>query len=74
MLKIWENYITELYDRTNRPQTLEVESEEEVDTDEKCLYILQSEVEKSSRKLGIRRLQKMMMYLEMCSNYWEKVV
>ena len=24
-LKIWENYITELYDRTNRPETLEAE-------------------------------------------------
>jgi hypothetical protein len=35
VLKIWENYITELYDPTNRPETLEVEPEEEVDTDEK---------------------------------------
>jgi hypothetical protein len=41
-LKIWENYITELYDRPNRPETLEVEPEEEVDTDEKGPYILQS--------------------------------
>jgi len=29
---------------------------------------------KPSRKLGIRRLQEMMMYLEMCSNNLEKVV
>ena len=35
MLKIWDNYITELYDRPNRPESLEVEPEEEVDTDEK---------------------------------------
>jgi hypothetical protein len=35
VLKIWENYVTELYDRPNRPETLEVEPEEEVDTDEK---------------------------------------
>ena len=28
VLKIWENYITELYDRPNRPETLEVETEE----------------------------------------------
>jgi hypothetical protein len=42
VLKILENYITELHDRPNRPQTLEVETEEEVDTDEKGPYILQS--------------------------------
>ena len=35
VLKIWENYITELYDRPNRPETLEVEPEEELDTDKK---------------------------------------
>jgi hypothetical protein len=40
VLKIWENYITKLYDRTNRPETLDVEPEEEVDTDEKDPYIL----------------------------------
>jgi len=50
VLKIWENYVTELYDRLNRPETLEVEPEEEVDTDEKGPYILQSEVEKLLRK------------------------
>jgi hypothetical protein len=47
VLKIWENYITELHNRPNRPVTLEVEPEEEVDADEKGLYILQSEVEKA---------------------------
>ena len=50
VLKIWENYVTELYDRTNRLETLEDEPEEEVDTDEKSLYILQGEVEDLSRK------------------------
>ena len=50
MLKIWDNYVTELYDRPNRPETLEVEPEEEVDTDEKGPYILQREVEKLVRK------------------------
>ena len=44
--KIWENYVTELYDRPNRPETLGVEPEEEVDTGEKGPYILQIEVEK----------------------------
>jgi hypothetical protein len=43
VFKIWENYVTEIYDRPNRPETLEVEPEE-VDTDEKGPYILQSEV------------------------------
>jgi hypothetical protein len=32
VLEIWENYVTELYDRTNLPEALEVEPEEEVDT------------------------------------------
>ena len=31
VLKILENYITELYDRPNRPETVDVEPEEEVD-------------------------------------------
>ena len=43
-LKIWENYITELYNRSNRPEILDVEPEEKVDTDEKGPYILESEV------------------------------
>ncbi|PNF26114.1 hypothetical protein B7P43_G04456 [Cryptotermes secundus] len=41
----------ELYDRPNRPETLEVEPEEEVDTDEKGPYILQSEVEKAIKEM-----------------------
>jgi len=49
--KIWDNYITELYDRPNRPETLEVELEEEVDTDEKGPYILQSEVKKAIKEI-----------------------
>jgi len=73
-LKIWENCVTDLYDRTNRLETLEVEPEEKVDTDEKGPYILQSEVEKAIKELRKRKLQEMMMYLEMCSSYWEKVV
>ena len=40
VLKILENYITELYDGSNRPETLEVEPEEELDTDEKGPHIL----------------------------------
>jgi len=51
VLTIWENYITELHDRPNRPETLEVEPEEEVDADEKGPYILQSEVEKAIKKM-----------------------
>ena len=51
MLKIWENYITELCDRPNRPETLEVDPEEEVDTDEKGPYILQSEVDETIKEM-----------------------
>jgi len=42
---------TELHDRPNRPVTLEVEPEEEVDADEKGTYILQSEVEKAIKEM-----------------------
>ena len=55
MLKIWENYITELYDRLNRTETLDVEPEEEVDTDEKGPHILQSEVEKAIKEMRNRK-------------------
>jgi hypothetical protein len=33
MLIIWKNYITEIHDRSNRPETLEVEPEGETDAD-----------------------------------------
>ena len=46
--------ITELYDRPNRPETLEVEPEE-VATDEKGPHILQSEVEKAIKELRNRK-------------------
>ena len=54
VLKIWENYITELYDRPNRPETLEGEPEE-VDTDDKGPHILQSEVEKAIKETRNRK-------------------
>jgi hypothetical protein len=50
-LKIWENYITESYDRPNRPENLEAKPEEEVDADEKGPYILQSEMEKAIKEM-----------------------
>jgi hypothetical protein len=50
VLQIWENYITELYDRANPPEHLEVETEDEVDEDEKGPYILQSELEKAIKE------------------------
>jgi hypothetical protein len=31
ILKVWENYITDLHDRANRREILDVETEEEVD-------------------------------------------
>jgi len=51
VMKIWENYIKEIHDRSNRPETLEVEPEEEVDADEKGPNILQSEVEKAIKEM-----------------------
>jgi hypothetical protein len=51
VLKIWENYITELHDQPNRPETLEVEPKEEVDADKNSPYILQSEVEKAIKEM-----------------------
>jgi len=51
MLKIWENYITELYDRPNRPETLEAEPEEEVETGDKGPYVLHSEVAKAIKEM-----------------------
>jgi hypothetical protein len=51
LIIIWENYITELYDRPNRPETLDIEPEEEVDTEEKGPYSLQSEVEKAIKEM-----------------------
>ena len=48
---MWENYITDLHDRPNQPETLEVEPEEEVDMDEKGPYILQSEVGKANKEM-----------------------
>ena len=46
-MTIWQNYITELCDRANRPEYLEVEPEEKVDAGAKDSYILYSEVEKA---------------------------
>jgi len=48
VLKIWENYITELY---NRPDNLDAERKEEEEADEKGPYILESEVEKSIKEM-----------------------
>jgi len=45
-----DNYITELYNQPNRKENLKDEPEEEADTGEKGPYILQSEMEKLSRK------------------------
>jgi hypothetical protein len=56
VLKVWENYITELYDRANRPERLEVEPEEEVDEDKKGPYILQSEVEKAIKEMRDKKV------------------
>ena len=51
VLKIWENYDTEVYDPAKRPENLEVEPEDDVDADEIGPYILHSEMEKSIKEV-----------------------
>jgi hypothetical protein len=50
VLKIWEDYITELYDHANQPENLEVKTEEEVDEDEKGPDIWTVKWKKLSRR------------------------
>jgi hypothetical protein len=49
VLKIWDIYVEELYDRANQPENLNVEPEE-IDEDHKGPHILRSEVERRSRR------------------------
>ena len=56
----------ELYDRSNRPESLESELEEEVDIDEKGPYIFQSEVEKAIKEMRNRKGRGDDNVLEMC--------
>ena len=55
VMKIWENYVTELFNPHSLLETLEDEPEGEVDTDEKGPYILQSEVEKDIKEMRTRK-------------------
>jgi len=73
VLKIWDNYITELYNLPNQPENLEVESEEEEDKDEKPLIFGKVKWKKLPTRWGIRKLQEMVMYLGMYSKCWEKM-
>ena len=66
MLKIWKNYVKELYDRPNLPESLDVEPEEEVDTEEEDPYILQNEVEKAIKEMRNRKATGDDDVLEMC--------
>ena len=54
-LKTWENYITRLYNQTNRPENLHTVLEEEVGAEEKISYILQNEVEKAIKDMSDRK-------------------
>ena len=53
--KIWKNYITQLYNRTIRPEIQEVETEKEVCADKKCCCILHSEAEKAIREMSDKK-------------------
>jgi len=72
-LKIWENYITELYNQPNWSENWEVKPQEEGDTDKKGPFIFQVKW-KLSRRWGIKQLQEMMMYLGRYPNCMEKIV
>jgi hypothetical protein len=50
VLKIWEIYVEQLYDRASRPENRNVESEE-VDEDHKGPHILLSVVEKAIKEM-----------------------
>jgi hypothetical protein len=52
VLKIWEDYITELYDRANRTKYLEIEPEEKVDAAEKCPRIFSQRSGKSQEEMN----------------------
>jgi hypothetical protein len=52
VLKIWENYIPELYDKPNRPENLEVETGEGKDPDKKALILCKVPWNKLSRSWG----------------------
>jgi hypothetical protein len=54
VLKMWEIYVEEFYDRANRPENLNVELEE-VDKDHKGPHILCSEVEKAIKEMRDKR-------------------
>jgi hypothetical protein len=49
--KIWVNYITKRYDRPNRPENLEVETEEEVYAYVKGPRALQGKVEEAIKEM-----------------------
>jgi hypothetical protein len=53
VFKIWETYAEELYDRSNRPENLNVEPE--VDEDHKGPHILRSEAEKAIKEMRNKR-------------------
>jgi hypothetical protein len=73
-MKISENYITELCDRPNLQESLEVGTIRKETADKKGAFIFLREVENLSRRRRIRRLQEMMMYLGTYSDSWEKMV
>ena len=51
MLKVWESYIGELYDKEHRPQHINIEREDVIDEDERGPSILTTEVEKAIKDM-----------------------
>jgi phage terminase large subunit-like protein len=69
-LKIWQNCVAELYDRAKRPENLEIETEEAVDTDQKTLASCTVQWEMAIEEVR----DKKALYLWMYSDCWEKMV
>jgi hypothetical protein len=45
-----------------------------VNADEKGLYILHSEVEEAIKEMKDKKVQEVIMYLEMYAEFWEKMI
>ena len=74
VLKIWENYITELYNRPFRPEIQEVKPEGEVYAENKCPYILHSEEENAIKEMSDKKAAKNVDVGGDYSNSLEKMV
>jgi hypothetical protein len=67
------NYIAEPCARADRPENLEVATEEEVVKDEKGLYVLYSEVQEDMKEMKNKKATRDDYVLKMYSNFRAKM-